>query len=221
MSQPLKVSVYGHSFVRRLSEFVQSDSDHMNLGLDFATFEIGFYGQGGLSLNHRLLESFDESLRGSDILFVDLGSNDLCPLDYSKEKKKVGTSSHDNKEKKKSENENLVEDLADQLVSFIARKKSSLSVKVLVLGQILHRFIEPYEGYNENVDTLNKLLFQKINTPAYQSLKIFFWRHQCGLWGLDNSDYRPDGIHLSWNRGYPKYFRSVRDCILRMKNKLS
>ena len=77
MSQPLKVPVYGHSFVCRLLEFVQSGSDHINLGLDFATFQIEFNEQGGLSLNHRLLESFDESLRVSDILFVDLGSNDL------------------------------------------------------------------------------------------------------------------------------------------------
>ena len=115
----------------------------------------------------------------------------------------------------------MVEDLVDQLVSFIARKKSSLSVKVMVLGQILHRFIEPYEEYNDNVNALNKLLFQKINTPAYQNLKIFFWLHQCGLWVLDKNNYRPDGIHLSGNQGYPKYFRSVRDCILRIKNKLS
>ena len=102
-------------------------------------------------------------------------------MDYSKEKKDK-TSTNDNKKGKKSENENLVEDLVDQLVPFIARKKSSLSVKVMVLSQILHRSIEPYEGYNENDNKLNKFLFQKINTPAYQNLKIFFWRHQCGLW---------------------------------------
>ena len=104
-----------------------------------------------------------------------------------------------------------IEDFVDQLVPFIARKKSSLSVKVMVLSQILHRFIEPYEGYNENDNTLNKLPFQKINTLAYQNLKIFFWRHQCGLWVLGKNNHRSGGIHLSWNRGYPKYFRSVRD----------
>ena len=162
MSQPLKVSVYDHFFVCRLSEFVQSDSNHINLGLDFATFQIEFYGQGGLSLNHRLLESFDESLRDSDILFVDLGSNDLCPLDYSKEKKDE-TSSHIIRRSRRMKNWWKIWSIYWSL-SLLERKV--LSVKVMVLSQILHRFIKPYEGYNADVNTLNKLLFQKINTPA-------------------------------------------------------
>ena len=46
--------------------------------------------------------------------------------------------SSENIKKEKSKKENSVEDLVNQLLSFIAKKFSFSQ------GQILHRFIEPY-----------------------------------------------------------------------------
>ena len=211
MSRSLKVSIYGHSFVSRLSQFVEAHCEHFNLGLDPAQFTVSLYGLGGLSLHHRNLTSFDMAhkydVMHSDIIYIDLGSNDACRLPVPPEDQNL------------QQHIETVKELAERLISFILRKKYSLGIRLVVVGQILHRFIEPYQGYNENVNILNRHL-KCIIDQLSNSHNIFFWRHQCGLWGLDQDVYQPDGTHLSWHRGYPKYYCSVRDCILRMKNKL-
>ena len=46
---------------------------------------------------------------------------------------------------------------------------------------------------------------------------IYFWKHVTGQWRVDPDIFMADGVHLSWHEGYPRYFRSVRDCLLRMK----
>ena len=45
---------------------------------------------------------------------------------------------------------------------FVFKKKRCLSLKVVVFDQILHRFIEPYKGYNKKFGhSLNSFLFSK------------------------------------------------------------
>ena len=44
----LKVSVFGHSFVRRLSEYMTLDSSRDSLGLDTNVFSVEVLGFGGL-----------------------------------------------------------------------------------------------------------------------------------------------------------------------------
>ena len=36
------------------------------------------------------------------------------------------------------------------------------------------------------------------------------------MWNLDYSVLDLDGVHLSAHLGYPKYLRSLRDCIIRV-----
>ena len=61
--------------------------------LDPSRFTVNFYGYGGLSLHHPLLDSFNESMRNSDILYVDLGSYGACELTSEEKKKGSGKSS--------------------------------------------------------------------------------------------------------------------------------
>lgn len=193
--QPLKVSIFGHSFVRRLSQYVQSDVDCSNLGLDPTKFNVHIYGIGGLSLMHSQLHSFDQMMKDSDILFVDVGSNDLCRLDVD------------------------VHTFVSTYVSYLSSMKENLNIKTVLVCQLFHRKVQPYNGYNEKVDLINTLLAEKLQLGG--ASKLFFWKHQCGLWHYSQSNiFSPDGIHLSWNIGYPKYVKSVRDGVLRMKNRL-
>ena len=102
-------------------------------------------------------------------------------------------------------------------LSFIQALKETLNIQIVVVGQILHRVSEPYHRYNEQVNAVNKCFFEQLNSGTFEN--ILFWRHQCGLWSKPGNFSR-DGIHLSWDVGYPRYYRSIRDCILRMKNRL-
>ena len=56
------ISIYGHSFVRRLSEFVSGDYARHNFGLDPAKYRVNCYGIGGLTLHHPRLHAFDDIL---------------------------------------------------------------------------------------------------------------------------------------------------------------
>ena len=142
-------------------QFVEAHPAHSNLGLDPCQFSVILYGLGGLSLQHRNLTTFDmahkHEIRNSDIVYIDLGSNDaynlLAPLQ--------------SEEKRKKHNE-TVKELADQLITFIL-KKVSLNIKLIVVGQILHRFKEPYKGYNKNLDKLNEFFKCKCSSPFRKS----------------------------------------------------
>ena len=62
-----KISVVGHSFVRRLQESIQQDSKE-----DFA--QISFHGRSGFMADD-ILKSYRPS--GEDFLILDVGTNDL------------------------------------------------------------------------------------------------------------------------------------------------
>ena len=69
----LKVSVFGHSFVRRLSKCMALDLSRGNLGLDTNVFTVEVLGYGGLKPKDSRLHCFDSRLAKSDILFLELG----------------------------------------------------------------------------------------------------------------------------------------------------
>ena len=67
-------------------------------------------------------------------------------------------------------------------------------------------------NYNDHVIRVNVLLQQQITLID----SVYFWKHRAGLWNPAANIYMPDGIHLSYDLGYTKYFRSLRDCIFRL-----
>ncbi|KAL4225311.1 hypothetical protein ACF0H5_016000 [Mactra antiquata] len=80
LPSPLKVVAVGHSFVRRLNEYFDSTLDvNRNLGLDQDKYNVSCLGFGGLSLKQsKRLHSLDKVVEGSDLVVIDIGSNDLC-----------------------------------------------------------------------------------------------------------------------------------------------
>lgn len=184
----LKVVLWGHSFVRRFKDFLTERVIH-NAGLDTDKFDINFVGLGGLSLSQRRrLHSKDDELREADIVIIDIGSNDLCNEMYSPEQ------------------------FALDLMSYSSFLITGLNVKKVVLMQVLYRECVPYQTYNDHVISANVALQTLVGT---RSLSIFFWKHS-GMWCCENSIFGPDGIHLSKDIGYPKYLRSIRDCVIRV-----
>lgn len=166
-------------------------SNIMHLGLDPSVYEVQCVGFGGLSLKQRhRLHSVDRLLHNAHLVFLDIGSNDLCDVSASPEK------------------------FVNDLLSYAMYLYEGLGVRTVVVGQLLPRRVLPDPLYNDRVVQVNKILQSRIYST---SLPIVFWRHR-GLWKSDKDVYCMDGVHLSSQIGYPKYLRSVRDCIIRVCN---
>ena len=88
MYRPASVMVIGHSFVRRLEQFMlERYGFNHNMGFSFNTAEIMFRGIGGRTVDR--LESHDlpmvEHFR-PDIVYLEIGTNDLANLQNRPEK---------------------------------------------------------------------------------------------------------------------------------------
>ena len=91
--------------------------------------------------------------------------------------------------------------------------KYGYGVQKVVIGQILFREKVNYANYNSHVTEANYELFKSFQTQVNQV--IYFWRHR-GMWYLDYLILDSDGFLFSADLGYPKYLRSLRDCIIRV-----
>ena len=85
-----QVSLFGHSFVKRLAAHAERRGELLDheLGVN-QVCQVSSYGQSGLAFR-RILENpgvhIDHILTGDrqpDLLIVDVGSNDLTPIDTS------------------------------------------------------------------------------------------------------------------------------------------
>lgn len=131
----IKVSVFGHSFVKRLNYFINDNPAYSNLGFPRSEFSVGVYGIGGLNLfTDNRLHRYDEKIRNSDILILDLGSNCLCDPTIG------------------------VFTFVNRLLNYIETLQTDFGVKVVALTQILHREKEPYHGYNNKVVIVNEYI---------------------------------------------------------------
>ena len=81
------------------------------------------------------------------------------------------------------------------------------SSRAVVILEIIWR-MSADPNYNCRVQTCNATLRQyTLNAPH-----IYFWKHRVGL-NSPTTRTPSDGVHLSNHTGYPKYARSIRDCI--------
>ena len=212
----MKVSVIGHSFVRRLDHYVkclheyQNDPAFLNLELPYDQYNVGLYGIGGLKCVKKVrgtaaqgkfkpdprLHSFDQEIRNSDIVVVELGSNCLCDPELG------------------------VFLFVSKLLDFASFLKSELNVKLVALSQLLPRAedAQPFPGYNNKIVIVNEYIDYQLRVGGYTD--IYFWRHRAGLWNYAPGVMHADGVHFTYEQGYIKYYRSIRDAIVRMRNKL-
>ena len=98
--------------------------------------------------------------------------------------------------------------IALSLVAFTELLIKSLSVRFVVVCQILPRKHTLFDGYNERVQKVNTLLqeaLQNINSAK-------FWQHRC-LVNPAKNVYARDGIHLN-DFGNEALYRSYRGAIL-------
>jgi lysophospholipase L1-like esterase len=192
----VKVQLFGHSFVRRLREFIKNGSNQrydLNIQRNPLVQFSGISGATVPVLRQHLELVSDFS---PDIVVLVIGTNDIFKSDVSP--KSVACS---------------ITDLVDTLLFMIGVQK------VIVL-QVLHRcnpsirsnYPVDVDWYNARVDELNSHLLEMLNhtTPK----RSYLWRMK-GFWSTacKQRNFATDGCHLS-NSGQLRLISNIRAAVV-------
>lgn len=148
--------ILGHSFIRRLRDYIKSTEDSYNLRLWRENCFVSFYARGRLTINRLLntpeLNSFPQ---GHDICFLQIGSNDLC--DQSRSVSEIGTAIHS---------------FANFLICCRKAKK-------VIIEQILRRYPRVTDPqYSDRVIEISILLRSLCTSDD----NVYLWHHRGFSW---------------------------------------
>ena len=180
--------VFGHSFVRRFSEFIDNSQPNDLYCRDLQlvhTCEVEIFGIGGRTVDKTI--RFDlNTIRGTapNVVVLEMGSNDACVKDSD------------------------AETIASSLVALTELLISECKLQFIVVCQILPRKHPPFEDYNDRVHKINML----VNEALRHIKRAKFWRHR-GLIDPSAAIYLADGIHLN-EGGNRALYKSYRGAIL-------
>ena len=190
------VLIYGHSYIRRLNHFLVNDRGaYHNLGLDFQLADVQWYGKGGLRADYAYYQHLEAIYETRPhILYIQLGSNDLCSVAATPTR-------------------------VSEYLASLANLALQAGVERVIIGQTIKRKKHgiPYSTpqYNLNVALLNRINARKFRSHP----RISFWKH-VGFERPVNAIMARDGVHLN-KVGQRKYFRSVRGAVLVNLRKLN
>ena len=217
-----RVLVIGHSFTRRVDEFLHTLETTLtrieqgvhfphsskivgwrlstNLGFDISRFQISFHGVGGLTLHNKRQE---KSLTSASLtrvfqqvtphhVFLDIGSNDLCNPLCTPHK------------------------LAKQVFAYIDFLVESFRLEKIVLGTVLPRSGDgiPFPTYNTKVEEYNKT----ISKMAAGHAIIRVWKHR-GFVNPEVPVFSRDGVHLNF-MGNGAYACSIKRAVALLEKHL-
>lgn len=161
------VCLLGHSFIRRLDDFMDNSYDYYNLRLPESKFNIISRAKGGLTIRRLINERPDLFAFGNiriSILYIQLGGNDLSRQSAEK--------------------------TATDMVSF-ASFLNELA-PIVIIGQLFFRDpVKVGELYNTKVVECNNLIKPLIKDNP----NIIFWHHRG--FSKDMSHLHGDGTHLN------------------------
>ena len=189
MTDTVRVAIVGHSFIRRLGEFMDKNNI-VNFNLDKEVFSICIRGRGGLRVTHLARDPSLLSFPANtpDICFLQIGENDITK-DLNPQK------------------------LAMDIVAVARYLHDGVGVKRVLIGQLLRRL--PYvagQHFNASVIEVNK----QLRAMTEQLEGVVFWSNR-GFW-QDLTFLGPDGVHLlstpSNSQPMRKFLRSIRNSIL-------
>ena len=175
MSSTPRVLILGHSFIRRLNQFIEQNSHTLQKTLGIAEpITVHWHGVGGRTV--RKTVQYDLHIAESfapDIVILELGTNDLS-----------------------SRHPLLVGSDIEELVRLL---HTTYRVKVICVCQTIRREAAT-EAFNEGVGMLTKYLRVVLEPIPY----AFFWGHR-GFWNPKSNIYSRDGVHLNNNGQFKLY----------------
>jgi len=193
---PTSVLILGHSFTKRLQSWCVSNNK-INLNLTNDRIQIFWHGIGGAIL---LPKDKPKSVHQSsylvheldiDVVFLDIGSNDLCNVNVS------------------------VDQYISGLFTFIQSLMEKGCRKVIV-SEILER--RGPHSFNVKVSKVNSIL--KLHCSSSTNI-IFWSHSRNNFNRRFVSEYVcDDGVHVHNIKGMPRYYMSIRSAILFTERRL-
>lgn len=193
----LRVSLIGHSFIRRLGYYMNNSSELSNLKLNDEQYSVTVNGRGGLKLrDSRLFRDLLNFEVLPHICFMQIGENDIL------------LSSPNN--------------IARDILSLASYIHLGVGVQIVLIGQLFRR--RPWASsndFNDRVIHINKLLMNECKKLD----NIHFWHHR-GFWkSLDFLS--KDGVHLRTHSEHHvvtsspmhRFWRSIRSAVLHYRHK--
>ena len=189
---PRRVLILGHSYVRRLEEFINhSNSSHINRNFTFedSQFQIFFSGYGGAGIA-RIHEVWSENLHKfrPHAVILQIGSNDIG----------------------RGFNLTKVPALCSRIISLAQRIQNSYSVEKVLISQLFFRNRARCPIFNECTQAVN----YELQARLVNSHTIAVWKHR-NFWKpevrarIENRDQ----IHFN-DEGNLKYYNSLKGAIL-------
>ncbi len=179
------MAVFGHSFVRRLRDYLVP----LNLiDMNLTDVSVIFHGVGGLTFQGPILEESQVVVDVSPIsVVVDLGANDLDqPLGPDPV------------------------DMAELMFKFLIELRSKVNCKSVVIMQAFHRLFPRRHDFNEVLPLYNQHLKALCRNHPDHQVKFFPLKNIILHW---DSYLLPDGVHFN-PTGMQRYMRNVRGAVL-------
>ena len=183
MAEP-RVLILGHSFIRRLREFVRLPTNALREDFDITTpMNLRWHGIGGRTVAKVIRYDLEIVRQFSpDIVILQLGTNDISARSI-RSALTVG-----------SQLEDLTKLLHEQF-----------GVTVVCVCQTIRR---ENAHLNVRIRTLTDYLRVVLHPLSF----AFYWRHR-GFWKTTQSFLLHDGVHLN-QRGQFKLYRSLRGALI-------
>ena len=158
----------------------------MHFNLDDDKFHVTFVVRGGLKVPQ--LYSFATDVVGSDVVFLDVGTNDISDVDP-----KI---------------------LGDRVLAYATYLGVMAGVQAVVVSQMFFRSAEQLRFFLR--EDFNDLVVVDMADAVQSFETVTFWRHR-GLWADWSKYLRPLDVHFN-QEGNRKYYNSVRGAIIAAAN---
>jgi hypothetical protein len=190
VSNPVRVAIIGHSYVKRLEAFTRCNNATANLGFPVGSVNVRFFGLGGGSLEPGRRQSMYQVVEivrefQPIIIFLHVGENNINKLSPSR--------------------------LMSNLFSFCDALASIDSVTTIVIS---HLFLFPVHiSLKEYVEAGNRALYA-VGADCINVDLAYSWKHRIGACGVNAQQhvFHHDKVHLT-SLGMKRYMKSVRTAV--------
>lgn len=187
-----RILILGHSFVKRLKEFITRNDPEYDLALGIEGVTVRWHGVGGRTIQK--LTAFDLPIVAEfkpDIIFIQMGTNDLTQRHMSP--LTVGSA---------------IEELVNLL-------HDEYGVRSVIVGQTMQRAYPL--SFNSKVSLLARYLKTVLEPISY----ALYWSHR-GFWNPRAPFLSCDGVHLNregQNKFYRSIRGAVLKGVRQLKDK--